>query len=813
MNKRTFTYILLFSMAFQLSAANITISGYLTDGSSGETLISGSVYDNISGKGVVSNVYGFYSLTLPSGPRELRYTYVGYQPQIVTLNLQKDTTIHIRLEPSTELSTVTILGSSRKEFGVLGSQMGAIEVPIAQIKAVPAMFGEVDLIKALQLLPGVQGGTEGSAGLYVRGGGPDENLLLLDGIPVYNVNHMGGFFSVFNADAIKNVTLYKGNFPARFGGRLSSVVDIRMNDGNAKEIHGNVSIGAISSKFNLEGPIIKDKTTFNFSYRRTYADLLIQPLIKYAARKEGEDPNNYAAGYYFYDLNTKISHRLSDKDRLSFSFYSGDDVIYMKTKEENEWGYERNISRTKLNWNWGNLISVLRWNHIVNSKLFLNTSASYTRYRFKMRMGIGEENYPSSGSSTNESVEVGYLSGISDYALRADFDYTPAPGHDVKFGGNYINHTFRPGVAVSKASYTEETATSIDTTIGNKNVFADELALYAEDNLSLGSFIKANIGVNYSLFQVQNRYYHSVEPRLSMRLLINENLSFKAGYASMKQYIHLLSNSSLSMPTDLWVPVTKQITPMESRQYSVGLFYNLKNIIDLSLESYYKSMDNLLEYKDGAGFLASSSDWEEKVCMGRGWSYGLEFLAQKTVGKTTGWLAYTWSKAERKFDKPGQEINNGKTFPAKYDRRHDISLTLNHSFSKRFELAGTWVYCTGNTGTLSLQQYKSTAIPEHDGSWFTGQSLDYVDKRNNYRMPAYHRMDLSANFHKQKKHGVRTWNISVYNAYNQLNPFVVLQTTSGSTYNPETGTSEPKKVLRQYSIFPIIPSLSYSYKF
>jgi hypothetical protein len=812
MNRSLLLFALLFSLTFQLSASNVTISGCFTDEQSGETLINGSVFDNISGKGVVSNVYGFYSLTLPAGHRELRYTYVGYTPQNITLYLQKDTTINIRMQPSTELSEITIQGSSRKEFGVLGAQMSAIEVPITQIKAVPAMFGEVDLIKALQLLPGVQSGTEGSAGLYVRGGGPDENLLLLDGIPVYNANHLGGFFSVFNADAIKNVTLYKGNFPARFGGRLSSVVDIRMNDGNAKEIHGSVSIGAISSKLNLEGPLIKDKTTFNFSYRRTYADLLLRPIIYFANKKEGEGPSSYSAGYYFYDLNTKISHILSDQDRLFFSFYAGDDALHMKDKEESEWGSDRSIDQTKLNWKWGNLISALRWNHIVNNKLFLNTTASYTRYRFKMIMGTKNESYPASGSSTKESSENGYHSGISDYAFRADFDYMPMPGHDIKLGGNYINHTFRPGVSVTKTSNTQQITTNIDTTIGDKNVFADELALYAEDNLNIGSFIKANVGVNYSLFQVQGRYYHSVEPRLSMRLLINENMSFKVGYASMKQFIHLLSNSSLSMPTDLWVPVTKHIVPMESKQYSAGLFYNLKNIVDLSLESYYKSMDNLLEYKDGASFMASSSGWEEKVCMGRGWSYGLEFLAQKTVGKTSGWLAYTWSKAERKFDKPGQELNNGKTFPAKYDRRHDISLTISHLLSKRVDMAGTWVYATGNTGTLGLQKYKSITIPEDD-SWNSNDNLDYIKTRNNYRMPAYHRMDLSLNFHKQKKHGIRTWNISVYNVYNHMNPFVVTEGTSGKVYNPVTGTSEPKKVLRQYSIFPIIPSVSYNYKF
>jgi len=727
--------------------------------------------------------------------------------------LVKDTTLNIKLLPSTELGTVTVYGgSSRKEFGVLGAQMGAIEVPISQIKSIPALFGETDVLKALQLLPGVQGGTEGSAGLYVRGGGPDENLLLLDGVPVYNVNHMGGFFSVFNADALKNVTLYKGNFPARFSSRLSSVIDIRMNDGNAKEIHGNYSLGIITSKINLEGPLIKDKTTFNLSYRRTYGDLIIKPVLWYTAQKE-KNGNNYSAGYYFYDLNAKITHKISDTDKLFLSLYSGDDAIDMDIKDNYSTGGQTGYNVTTMGMKWGNLISAFRWNHIINSKLFMNTTASYTRYRFNML--VGNENKSKTADETaytGTEMAIGYLSGISDYALRTDFDYTPLPGHDVKFGIGYMNHTFRPGVSVFNYSITQGTTASIDTTFGDKNVRGHEVNMYAEDNLSLGSLLKADVGVNYSMFQVQGQFYHSLEPRLSMRLLLSDKLSFKAGYATMSQYIHMLSNSNLSLPTDLWVPVTKRIQPMDSKQYSVGLFYNLNDVVDLSLESYYKSMNNLIEYKDGAGFMGSSTGWEDKVNMGRGWSYGVEFLAQKTVGQTTGWLAYTWSKSERKFDKPGQEINYGKVFPAKYDRRHNISLTLNHKFSNRFNLSGTWVYYSGNTGTLALKQYKAVDIPDLD--WQNVSQIDYISERNNYRLPAYHRMDIGFNWHKQKKHGVRTWNFSLYNAYNQKNPFIVRQSYSKDyVYNPETQTYDSRKILVKTSIFPIIPSISYSYKF
>lgn len=811
MLKKTSLLLLLTLLLHDLSAANLTISGFISDLNNGETLLNGSIYDFRSGKGAVSNVYGFYSLSIPAGEVDLRCSYVGYVTQSHRFRLTRDTTLNLKMIPSTELSTVTVFGGSRKEFGVLGAQMGAIEVPITQIKSVPALFGETDVLKALQLLPGVQGGTEGSAGLYVRGGGPDENLLLLDGVPVYNVNHMGGFFSVFNADALKSVVLYKGSFPARFSSRLSSVIDIRMNDGNAKEIHGNYSIGIVTSKFNLEGPIVKDKTTFNLSYRRTYGDLIIKPVLWYMSKKEGLG-NKFSAGYYFYDLNGKISHTISDRDKLYLSLYSGDDNINVDINDTYTYDGERSFNKSGTGMRWGNFISAFRWNHVLNSKLFMNTTASFTRYRFDMLFGDEFKRLPAGETAwQGYKYTIGYLTGITDYALRSDFDYLPAPGHDVKFGSSYMNHTFRPGVTVANSSDTQDGGAVLDTTIGNRNVFGHEFNAYAEDNISIGPYLKANLGLNYSMFQVQGQWYHSLEPRLSMRLLVSDKLSLKAGYATMSQYIHLLSNSNLSLPTDLWVPATKRVRPMDSRQYSAGLFYNLKDLVDLSVESYFKSMNNLIEYKDGAGFLGSSTGWEDKISMGRGWSYGVEFLAQKTVGNTTGWLAYTWSKSQRKFDRPGQEINNGKTFYSKFDRRNNISLTLNHSFSKRFDLSGTWVYYTGNCGTLALQNYEGVAIP--DIEWLDN-NLSYISERNNYRLPDYHRMDIGFNFHKQKKHGIRTWNISLYNAYNRRNPFIVRQSWSNEqVYNPTTGQYDSRKILNMVSLFPIIPSISYGYKF
>jgi hypothetical protein len=816
--KKIITSILTFILiSFTVSAQNYTISGYITDSGSSETLISASVFENNSRRGSVSNSYGFYSLTLPAGEVNMLYSYVGYNSKQKNFKLHKDTTINISLSANIVLNEITVTGSaSNNNIGVQGTQMSAIEVPVTLIKKVPTIFGENDVLKVLQLLPGVQGGVEGSAGFYVRGGGPDENLFLLDGVPVYNVNHLGGLFSVFNADAIKNVTLYKGSFPARFGGRLSSVLDIRMNDGNNKKLKGNVSVGLISSKINLEGPLFSEKTTFNISARRTYYDILAQPALAIAARSD-DMLEKLRAGYYFYDLNAKISHKFSDKDRLYLSSYMGDDVIYANIRDS--YRYEQDYQsedRIKMDWDWGNMIHALRWNHIINNKLFMNTTASFTRYRFDMKLGTTSEVTRKNPDSYEfNEMSLAYKSGIVDYGIKSDFDFSPHPNHDIKFGVGYIYHTFRPGVQVVEQKYEQDTIKlSNDTTIGNKNIFSHETTLFVEDNFSIGSVLKINPGLHYSTFIVQGQFYHSLQPRISMRALINDNFSFKAGYAMMSQYIHLLSNSNISLPTDLWVPVTKRIKPMNSHQYSAGVKYDWKNIAEFSAEGYYKSMHNLIEYKDGASFMGSDTGWEDKVSMGEGWAYGVELLAQRSFGKTTGWLGYTWSKSERLFNRPGQELNNGEVFPAKYDRRHDMSLVISHTFNERIDLSGSVVYSTGNAGTLALQNYSGQIIPDQNYYYSPGYavSLPYVSRRNNFRMPDYFRVDFGVNFHKQLKYGKRTWNLSVYNATNQMNPFLIY-TSYKSAYNPITGSVTSWRQLTKLTIFTLIPSVSYSYSF
>ena len=779
-----------------------TISGYVMDAASKETLIGATVVDKYSGKGCATNSYGFYTLTLDQGTVDLQVSYVGYTQQSRTLDLKENQSLNFMLETNTTLDEVVVEGT-RATVSARSPQMSVVELPVQQIKSIPTLFGEADVLKAIQLLPGVQNGSEGSAGMYVRGGGPDENLLLLDGVPVYNVNHALGFFSVFNPDALKNVTLYKGSFPAHFGGRLSSVVDIRMKEGDMQKYHGNISIGLISSKVNLEGPIVKDKLSFNLSFRRTYGDLLIKPAL-WIASKQDPSMSKLRAGYNFYDLNAKLNWKISDKDRLYLSFYTGDDEIYfgVRYKDYAYSGTQYN-DNMGLGWRWGNKVASLRWNHVMSQKLFMDASVNYTQYRHRLSMDMSEEttfNYEGHSVTNKDEFNMAYKSGINDLTAKVDFDYTPLPNHEIRFGGNYTYHMFRP--EVQSAKMVEGNQTAIDTTMSASNVYAHETALYAEDNMTFGDIFRVNAGLHYSTFTVEGKTYQSIQPRLSASVMLASNLSLKAGYAYMTQYVHLLSNSSLSLPTDLWVPVTKSIVPMNAHQWSLGAFYELPRLFDISVEGYYKQMDNLLEYKDGASFFGSSDSWENKVCMGKGWSYGVEFLVQRSFGKTTGWVGYTWAHAKRQFDREGMMINNGNVFPAKYDRRHDISITVQHKFSDRFDLSGTWVFSSGNCGTLGTQIYEGLV-----DDWGHLPAINAIE-RNNYRMPNYHRLDLSVNFHKQKKHGIRTWNISVYNVYNHKNPFVVY-----TAYKWDEATQTEKKTLMQASLFPIIPSVSYSYKF
>ena len=831
--------LLLSLTGFRMPAAaqkRVTVSGYMTDASSGEPLLSAAVLEAASRQGTVTNSFGYYSLTLPAGMHRLVYSYMGYDSEELPLEIVRDTVIDIRLKPTPVELSGAVVTATHSELGVRGTQMSAIEVPVSQIKAIPAIGGEVDILKALQLLPGVQSGTEGSAGMYIRGGGPDENLLLLDGVPLYNVNHMMGFFSVFDADAIKNVTLYKGSFPARFGSRLSGVVDVRLKDGNDQEFHWGFSVGLLAAKFNMEGPIVKGKTTFNVSLRRTYYDLLSAPVMAILSRRELDV--GAVAGYYFYDLSGKLTHRFSNRDKLYVSLYSGDDDVYARIRESYDERYirteedggttrvtDRQDTRMKLGWKWGNVVTAARWNHLFSPQLFMNTTLNYTRYRHRLSIDAasGSEFIESGAENSFESdtldVAMGYNSLINDISLGADFEYRPSPDHDIRFGADYIFHAFKPSVSTismrsAYADHTETFAQKQDTTFGDTPLHTREAALYAEDNWSVTDWLKLNLGLRGSLYRTQNRTYTSLEPRVSLRLLMGNDLSFKASYSEMSQYLHLLSNSNLSLPTDLWVPVTDRIAPMRSRQGAAGVFYS-QGLFDFSVEGYYKTMDNVVEYRDGASFLGSSAGWEDKVAMGFGWSYGVEFLVQKKSGNTTGWLGYTWARTMRRFDREGNVINFGEAFPAKYDRRHDLSLVVTHKFNPRIDLTGTFVLGSGVCGSLAMQTVMAPNYDETEGFTYS-QQTPYFERRNNYRMPAYHRLDLGVNFHKQlRRGGERIFNISIYNVYNHQNPFLVYDGNKTEYAIEDDGTYSvrSRKVLKQLSIFPIIPSFSWNYKF
>ena len=795
--------LLLFIAAAATTWAQHTVSGTVTDAKTGETLIGATVYDTVSKKGSITNQHGRFTITLKESKAVLRFSFVGYESQFHPMDLSKNQRLDVQLKGSLTLAEVTITGERTQH--VESSQGGIIEIPVEQVKSVPVIFGETDVIKVVQLMPGVQSGAEGMSGMYVRGGGPDENLFLLDGVPMYNVNHLGGFFSAFNSDAVKNISLYKGSFPAHFSSRLSSVLDITTNNGNDKEYHGGIGVGLISAKFNLEGPIVKEKTTFSISGRRTYGDVFLQPMIALMMAADGEE-GKVNAGYYFYDLNAKVTHKFSDRSRLYASYYMGDDALYARYKFGQSYTSQDFM---RLSYKWGNIVGSLRWNYELTPKLFMNVTGAYTRYR--NNLSLTEE---SKHTNYSDEYTMNFNSGIQDATARVDFDYAPTPDHAIKFGGQFLHHIFTPETSSMKISENDQDENyNFDTVIGQSIVHANEFMAYGEDDWRINDWLKVNAGLNLTGFAVQGTFYPSLQPRVSGRMLINDRLSAKVGYAYMTQYLHLLSNSSISLPTDLWVPVTARIRPMTSQQVAAGFFYNLMDSLNLSVEGYYKYMDNLLEYKDGASFWGSSQGWEDKVCMGRGWAYGVEFLAQKNLGRLTGWLGYTWSHTYRLFDREGNILNNGKKFPAKYDRRHDVSVVLSYKFNDHIDASVSWVFSTGNAATLALQDIDPSGgerVQRNNGWNYYNYSstVPYVSSRNNYRMPNYHRMDVSINFHKKLRRGQRTINLSVYNVYNHQNPYLVYE-----SYRWSNLEGRDMKVLKQLSIFPILPSISYIWKF
>lgn len=768
----------------QLNAQEkFTLSGYIKDSLSGETLIGANLTIKSAGKSVSTNGYGFFSITLPKGTYLLNGTFIGYQSKELTIDVNQNQTFNLLLNPNSSVISSVTVTSRKRDNNVKTAQMGKMELNVNTAKALPAFLGEVDILKTLQLMPGIRNAGEGNAGFYVRGGGPDQNLILLDDAVVYNTGHLFGFFSVFNADAIKNVSLIKGGMPAQYGGRLSSVVDVAMKEGNVNKTQIDAGIGLIASRFSIQAPLFKKKGSFIISARRTYIDALVKPLIS-------KTSDFYGSGYYFYDLNAKMNYKFSEKDHLYLSGYFGRDKFTFN-----------NAARSfKTLIDWGNSTATLRWNHVFNKKLFMNTTAVYNDYNFGL-------------NGTQNNFKINLSSGIRDLTLKSDVDFYQSPEHKLKFGAQYTFHTFLPNILTGN-----QDSVVFQPDNGTKK-YANEYALYLQDDWEINAKFKLNLGLRYSLFQQVGKYtyynrdgngnktdsvqyasgslvkgYGGIEPRATLRYSINETASFKAAITRNLQYIHLVTNAGSTLPTDLWVPSTLRVKPQISWQYALGYFKNFKDgMFETSLEAYYKTMNNQIEYREG--YTPSLKDPEEDFVFGKGWSYGTELFINKVKGRFTGWVGYTLSWTWRQFN----DLNSGNKFPSKYDRRHDISVVGNYEINKKWRVSTVFVYGTGSAISVPERFY-----------FINGVLSQQFSGINSYRMNPYHRLDLAATYTpipKKARKYTTNWVFSIYNAYSRLNPYFIYFDSEGSA-----AAGNLKVSAKQVSLFPIIPSITFNIK-
>ncbi|MBS4066287.1 MAG: TonB-dependent receptor [Chitinophagaceae bacterium] len=774
-----FVASLILCLMFNSSTAQdkFTISGYIKDSTSNETVIGATISIKGKIKGISSNQYGFYSITLEAGRYTMNVSHVGYQSKEIEFELTENKQFNVDLAPRIAISQEVIVYSKKRDLNVKAAQMGKFELSMNQIRSVPAFAGEVDPMKVLQLLPGVRNAGEGNSGLYVRGGGPDQNLILLDDAVVYNPGHLFGFFSVFNSDALKNVSLIKGGMPANYGGRISSVVDIAMKEGNNKKYQVEGGIGTISSRVSIQGPIVKEKSSFIISARRTYIDVLAKPFIK-------KESNFYGSGYFFYDLNAKFNYKFSEKDRLYASGYFGRDVFTFKNAERS---FSAKIP-------WGNSTGTIRWNHVFNSKLFANTSLVWNDYQFAFE-----------GAQSN--FEVNFNSAVRDVTAKIDFDYYPFTGHQLKYGITYTYHKFNPQTTSGRSGDQVFNPQSVN------NKFAHEAGIYLLDDWEVNSKLKINYGLRYTFFQQIGPYtringdttvyakgdavkaYGGLEPRVTMRYSIDEATSIKAAITRNLQFIHLVSNAGTTLPTDIWVPSTYKVKPQIGWQYAAGVFKNFNdNLWETSVELYYKTMANQIEYAEG--FTPGIGDPEQSFVFGKGWSYGAEFYVNKARGNFTGWIGYTLSWTWRKFP----QLNEGEKYPGRFDRRHDLSVVANYQKRKNWKFSAVFVYGTGNAFTLPERFFL-----------VNGVLTQQFSRINQYRLDPYHRLDFAA-IHTPKPNKERKfkkeWVFSVYNVYSRQNPYFIYYDQSG---NPLQGTLEVEA--RQVSLFPIIPSVTLNFKF
>lgn len=752
----------------------VTLSGYITDAETGESLIGANVFvKSDPAKGTTTNAYGFYSLSLEAGRYLFEFSYLGYTPIQKEVDLFEDTRLNIELFEGVQIEEV-VVSAKEQSRNVESNEMGQVDLGIQQIKSIPAFMGEVDVIKAIQLLPGVSSVGEGNSGFYVRGGGADQNLVLLDEAIVYNTGHLFGFFSVFNPDAIKNTTLIKGGMPPEYGGRVSSVLDVQMNDGNDKEYILEGGIGLISSRLTAQGPLEKNRSSFLISGRRTYALDLAQPFI---------DRTNFAGtNYFFYDFNAKVNYRFSDRDRVYLSGYFGRDVFAFRSNQRD---FGVRIP-------YGNETATLRWNHLFSDKLFMNVTGVYNAYNFEFDGGQGD-------------FVFRLFSGVRDWNAKVDWDYYPSPEHRLKWGINYTFHRMTPNTA-------EATDGEVEFRSGFDPKFAHEAAVYLQDEWKVSRALSLLGGVRYSWFAQVGPYtskvdgreypgsldivkpYGGFEPRLTVNWRLRPGQSIKMGVTRSYQYIHLVSNSTTTLPTDVWVPSTELVRPQLGIQYALGYFRNFSNdMFETSLEVYYKDLKNQLDYRE---FYVDnvSNDLENDFVSGDGWAYGAELFIRKSKGRLNGWLGYTWSRSWRRFS----DIENGRKYPAFYDRPHDVSVVMNYALNRKWDLSGTFVYGTGRTFT-----------PVESVFFIENQINVEYGPRNSQRLEDYHRIDLSATYTPRPDAESRftsSWTFSVYNVYNRRNPFFTY-----TTFETDLASGTASASAYKVSIFTIIPSVTWNF--
>lgn len=738
------------------------ISGYVLGENSGEPILGARLTLLNGGDFAVSNRYGYFSIEVNQSKVMIEISASAYQSDTVGLEILSDTVVNFTLRRHVQkIGAATIVGR-RDLQEVKSNRISVINLKPADIRNIPTIGGELDIIKVAQLLPGVQKGAEGQSGFQVRGGDPDQNLILIDEATVYNISHLFGFFSVFIPESIEDMDLYKGGFPAEYGGRLSSILDLRMKEGNKSKVSGSGGVGILSSRLTLEGPLVKDKASFIISGRRTYIDQVFGLV-------------GLNLPYYFYDMNAKLSWNVGKKDKLFYTFYLGNDVLSEKSQQTTDSG---DVLGVKFGFHLGNITNTLRWNHVYNPKLFSNTSLIYTRFRYSVEGEFGDN-----------SIYIG--SKIFDVGIKQDYSYFKNNKNTVRFGASIVNHSFKPNV-ISAAGIIEEFL--IDS--AGKKLVTQEMGLYIRNEQKINSKLSVNYGVRASFCLTEKKLYAGLEPRIAAVLETGKRSSLKFGYARMKQYLHLVSSSSVSLPTDLWYPVTRNVKPQKSDQLTLGYQHALKRpALFISVETYYKTMRNSTEYREGA-VLILNNDYEKELLQGKGYAYGTEFLVRREKGRLNGWVGYTLSWSRRVFS----DLNHGMTFPAKYDRRHYLTVVGNYIISKRWDLGLVWVYNSGSRFTAQTGQY---LMPTPG---LTGIDIIPVyTSRNQVRMSASHRLDLNLILKcRQQKKFKTEWVFSVYNFYNRAEPYRVRiiadKTTGGLKYD-------------QPGLFGTLISIAYNFKF